>query len=72
MEQVGGGIVGDSSNHDNAKPIYGYKIKLITFNKHDFINFFTLGLTNSIVLQISLMPQGYETTWHNEHLVQQT
>jgi hypothetical protein len=24
------------------------------------------------VLQISLMPQGYETTWHNEHLVQQT
>jgi hypothetical protein len=24
------------------------------------------------VLQISLMSQDYETTWHNEHLVQQT
>jgi hypothetical protein len=57
MEQAGGGIVGDSSDHDNAKPIYGYKIKLIIYNKHDFINFFTLVLTNSTLLQISLMSQ---------------
>lgn len=57
MEQVGGGIVDDSSNHDNAKPIYGYKIRLIMSNKHDFMNFFTLVLTNSTLLQISLMSQ---------------
>ncbi len=55
MEQIGGGIVGNSSNHDNAKPIYGYKIKLIMFDKDDFINFFTLVLTNSTSLQIFLM-----------------
>jgi hypothetical protein len=42
MEQICGGIVGDSNDHDNAKPIYVYKIKLITFGKHDVINFFTL------------------------------